>query len=294
MCLSWTEDISVGAISESSNIQEIRTFLDSMYDDLVAGVYGSGADLYEDLLGSSVYFNCSWDAFADQTLVDTGNSTMTYDSTKDLYDFTIGEVLQSEDLYDATLGVTITECMVSIYYTDDGVPTIEATADGVNWETVINNVIHEFTDTGTTLKIRFTGGGTGQVLSWGVLYNPDTGSVVGATRRKYIVFYYEGVCQDEDIIVDGFYFGNKVGIDSITLHARVAPTGDDITVDLLDGGAEQSKVATLTAASTYEKTDITTEYFEDTDRFGLIIKQIGSTEPGQGLLIIIHYYDVIS
>ena len=261
--------------------------------------YGGGggsseADIYQDLLSSSIYLNCSWDGFSDEDLTDDGNTDMDYDATNDQYDFTIGEILQSDNLYDPLQSLTITECMVSVDFTDDGTPTIEATADGTNWETVSNNVIHTFTDTGAVLKLRFTGGGTGSVNSWAVLYNPDSGTSAGATRRKYLTFYYEGVCQDEETIVDGFYFGNKVAIDAMTLFARVAPTSADLTVDLLDDGAEQTRLATLTDASTYEKTIITTKYYEITDRFGLKIKQIGSLEAGQGLTVVVHYYDFMS
>ena len=258
------------------------------------GGSSSESDEYSDLLNSSVYQNCTYDDFADEDLTDAGNTDMTFNMADTQYDFTAGEVVQSDDLYDATTSMTaITECMIHVYYTDTGVATIEATADGANWETVTNNTIHEFTDTGTTLKIRITGGGTGIVSSWGVLYNPLTGSNIGASRRKYLSFYYEGIVQDEDTIVDGFYFDNAVGIDGVTLHARVAPTGADITVDLMKDGAEESKVSTLTDASTYEETALVTEYYATDERFGLKIKTIGSVEDGQGLIVVVHYYDTL-
>ena len=124
------------------------------------------------------------------------------------------------------------------------------------------------------------------------LYNPDTGTAYGATARKYITFNYEGLCQDEDTIIDGFYFGNSVGVDKVTITARVAPTGANLTVDLLKDGSEQTKIATLTAAGTYEVTTLSVvEYYSTSERFGLKIKSIGSTEPGQALIVIVHYYD---
>jgi hypothetical protein len=258
--------------------------------------YGGGggsseADIYQDLLSDSAYLNCSWDGFSDESLTDAVNSDCDYNATETRYDLTIGEILQSDDLYDSTLSLTVTECMVSVDYTDSGTPTIEVTADGTNWETASNNTIHTFTNTGSTLKLRFTAGGTGYVGSWAILYNNDTGTAYGASVRKYITFNYEGLCQDEDVIVDGFYFNNGVAIDKITIISRVAPTGANITIDLLKGGAEQTNLATLTAASTYELTTITTASFATTDRFGLKIKSIGSTEPGQSLTVIVHYYD---
>jgi len=258
--------------------------------------YGGGGgsseqDTYQDLLMNSKYLNCSWDDFSTEDLVDAGSTTMDYDSTNTQYDFTVGEILQSDDLYDPLESLTIEECMVSVDYTDSGTPTLEVTADGTNWETVTNNVLHTFTDTGTTLKFRFTAGGTGSINSYGILYNPSTSTAYGATSRKYITFNYEGLCQDEDTIIDGFYFNNTVAIDKVTLIARVAPTGSDLTVDILKAGAEQSAIATLTASATYEVTAITTQSFLITDRFGLKIKQVGSTEPGSSLTAVVHYYD---
>jgi hypothetical protein len=258
--------------------------------------YGGGggsseADIYQDLLFGSTYLNCSWDGFATEDLTDSGVLTMDYNATSDRYDMTVGEILQSDDLYEPLLSITITECMVSVDYVDSGTPTIQVTADGTNWETVTNNTLHTFTNTGTALKIKFTAGGTGYVKSWGVLYNPHTSTTYGSSVRKYITFNYEGLCQDEDNIIDGFFFNNSVAVDKITIMARVAPTGANLTIDLLKDGAEQSKVATLTDAGIYEVTAITTEYYAIDERFGLKIKSIGSTEPGQSLVVVVHYYD---
>jgi len=291
MGLTWANSTSKGDISTSLAVEEIKTHLDSIFDDLVAGVYGAGSDDYEDLLRNSIYLNCTWDLFSDETLVDNINTDMTYNETDDQYSFTIGEVIQSDDLYDSSLSVTVTECLVVIDYTDSGTPTIEVTADGTNWETVTENSITTFTNTGTTLKLRFTAGGTGTIRSWGILYNPDSSSPFGSSRRKYITFNYEGLAQDEDTIVDGFYFNNDVAIDKLTITARVAPTGADLTVDLLKDGSEQSKVATLTDAATYEVTDFDPELYSTTDRFGLKIKSVGSGEEGQSLMVVVHYYD---
>jgi hypothetical protein len=291
MGLTWANSTSKGDISTSLAVEEIKTHLDDIYEDLVAGVYGSGADLYSDVLGDSCYNNCSWDTFTATTLVDAGNTTMDLDVEIQRYDFTVGEVLQSNDLYDSLLAITVDECMVSIDYVDSGTPTIEATADGTNWETVTNNTIHTFTNTGSTLKLRFTAGGTGYIKSWAIFYNNDTGTTYGTSVRKYLTLNYEGLCQDEDTIIDGFYFSNGVSIEKITIAARVAPTGANITVDMLRDGAEEGVISTLTAAATYEATIFTAQHFLSTERFGLKIKSIGSSEPGQSLIVVVHYYD---
>jgi hypothetical protein len=77
----------------------------------------------------------------------------------------------------------------------------------------------------------------------------------------------------------------------MTLIARVAPTGADLTVDLLKDGAEQTKIATLATTSTYELTTLGRAPYAITERFGLKIKSVGSTEPGQSLTAVVHYYD---
>lgn len=108
---------------------------------------------------------------------------------------------------------------------------------------------------------------------------------------RYLTFYFEGICQDENTIIDGLFFDSTIYIDKITLHARVAPTGANLTVDLVKNNVEASKIATLTDGSTYQRTDITDVSYDTTERFGLKIKSVGSTEAGQGLTVIVHYYE---
>ncbi len=133
------------------------------------------ADKYADLLNNSQYMNCSFDNFTDETLVNTGTTTMTYNSGNNQYAFTTGQVLESADLYDSSLSTTIEECMVSVEYTGPG--TIQVTADGgSNWETTSSNEIHTFTNTGSDIRVRFTASGSGVVDDWGILCIPDTGA----------------------------------------------------------------------------------------------------------------------
>jgi hypothetical protein len=73
------------------------------------------------------------------------------------------------------------------------------------------------------------------------------------------------------------------------LFARTAPVGANITVDILKDSVEQSRIATLTAGSNAETTDITNIDFENTDNFGLKVKSIGSTTKGEDLEIVIIY-----
>lgn len=270
---------------------------DEGWREFGSGGGGFESDMYQDLLLHSIYTNMTFDDFIDEDLINTGSSDMTYASSDNQYSFSAGQILQSENLADATavigLGYQITECLVSIDHSDSGTPTIEVSTDATNWESATNNTIHTFTEAGTELYIKFTSTGTGIVKSWAVLYYPDASALSPSpSRRKFVTFYYEGVAIDEDDIIEGFYFDNNITIDKVTIHARVAPTGANLTTDILIGGAEQSRTATLTAAATYERTTFGTALnVATTDRFGMTIKTVGSTEPGQGLIVIVHYYD---
>ena len=134
----------------------------------------STKDMYQDLLCDSIYLNITWDNFIDESLIDNGNSTMDFDVLSEEYDFIAGEILQSNNLYDTQSELDpVEECMISIDYTTSGTLTISGTADGTNWEACTNNVIHDFTNTGTDLRIKCTADDSGSVHSWAILYNPD-------------------------------------------------------------------------------------------------------------------------
>ena len=261
------------------------------------GDVGFEADMYHDLLQRSYYehstFNACKEPASSDPLLDNATN-MTFDATNDRFDFTTGQILQSTNLYDSEAGLSeITEAMVFFDYVDGATPTVEMTADGVNWETVANSVIHQFTDTGLDLRVRFTGGGTGQIDSFCILYKPFAGSIgISPSVRKLVSFYYEGSAQDETVIIDAFYFDHPVVVDRMTINARVAPVGSDILVDILKDDVEQTRLSTLTAGTSAEKTILSgLVYFEATDKFGLRFKNIGSTEAGQGFNITVHYFD---
>lgn len=142
-------------------------------------VSGSGGDfegdIYHDLLNSSVFLSGTRDILKDNLLINTTNSNMSFEVETTSYTFTAGQILESGNLADPLqVSGDLDQCLVSVDYTDSGVPTIEVSADNVNWETVNNNQIHHFTNTGTQLRIRFTGGGSGSIYSWCVLYNKDS------------------------------------------------------------------------------------------------------------------------
>ena len=267
------------------------------FSEFSGGGGTSLADMYSDLLDGSIYQNATYDDMTTEALTDAGNTTMDYSLADERYNFTTTEVLQSDDLFDSTLTATLsatglTDCLVSVNYVDSGTPTIQVTTDGTNWETVTNNAVKSISSPGTTLKIRFTAGGTGYVDSWAVYYNAGTNldTVKSNTIRGTESFYYEGLAQDEDTIIDGIYFDKVVSIDAITLMSRVSPSGANITTDITIAGVEQTKIATLTAGATYEKTTLGTALVVAlTDRFGLKFKTVGSAEEGQGIEVLVHY-----
>ncbi len=262
---------------------------------------GSGAsieyDMYADLLSQSIYDSATYDGFDNEDLTDS-TTTMTFDFAENYYTFTDAKLLQSNNLFDSVSGLSsVDEAMISVDFTltvGSTDPTIRATMDGINWEVVTNNSVHTFSNAGTTLKLRVNSaaGTIGYVSSYAVLYNSNPSSInTTFSKRKVVNFYYEGTAVDEQDIISGFYFDNNIIIDKVTINARVAPTGSSINIDLIKNGAEQSNIADLTATSSYKETSLTPLSYNSTDRFGLKIKQIGSTQAGQGLNISVHYYD---
>ena len=121
-------------------------------------------------------------------------------------------------------------------------------------------------------------------------------SIIGALNElkggggfKYLPIICEGNAVDEDTFFDGFTPDQNIVITKVTISARTAPTDADLQIDLLKDSAEQSVIATLTAASNYETTDITDTTITSSETLGLIIKQIGSTLAGEDITVVLHY-----
>lgn len=107
--------------------------------------------------------------------------------------------------------------------------------------------------------------------------------------NKSITFPMFGTFVDEFTIFDGYRFQGAVTIKAVELHLNEAPTGANITVDILIDGAEQSRIATLTAGSRDERTNITDLAVTSSQDVGAIIKSIGSIVKGAGGTIVFHY-----
>jgi hypothetical protein len=118
-------------------------------------------------------------------------------------------------------------------------------------------------------------------------YNEDQiDALLAAAKPIYISMFFSGTATDEQ----GFgYFKAKAAcqIQGMQIFAQVAPTGRNLTLDLINGvGAEQSKVGTLTAGSTVQETTFGTPLtLAAGDVIQLKIKSVGSTEPGDSLTV---------
>lgn len=103
-----------------------------------------------------------------------------------------------------------------------------------------------------------------------------------------LMFQYSGLAVDEETIIDYFRFQAAATVTKIGLHAREAPVGSALTVDVLLNQAEQNRVATLSASATGQITDITDINFSTAQDFGLKVKSVGSTTPGNEITVVVY------
>lgn len=126
-----------------------------------------------------------------------------------------------------------------------------------------------------------------------VLVNDDGELVTGVNLvQQLLEFFIPNDAVVNNLLIDGLYFKNDVKITKITIFAGNSPTGANLIIDQTIGGVAQSKAATLTAASQYEETDVADLSVLTTDRYGLKITQIGSTNPGSNIKVVIHFQKV--
>ncbi|MBI4388976.1 MAG: DUF2793 domain-containing protein [Nitrospinae bacterium] len=120
------------------------------------------------------------------------------------------------------------------------------------------------------------------------VYNGSAWTTAPPVQRFVLTFQYSGLAVDEETIIDGIRFQAAATVTKIGLHAREAPSGAALTVDILQDSAEQSRVATLADGATKQITDITDINFSTSQDFGLKIKSVGSTTPGNELTIVVY------
>lgn len=124
-----------------------------------------------------------------------------------------------------------------------------------------------------------------QYIYDGAAWNMVTGS---GSSQFVLIFQYSGLAVDEETIIDYFRFQAAATITKIGVHAREAPTGSALTVVILLNQAEQTRVATLAASATGQITDITDINFSTAQDFGLKIKSVGSTAPGNEITVVVY------
>lgn len=107
--------------------------------------------------------------------------------------------------------------------------------------------------------------------------------------NKFITYPIHGTFIDEKVFINGIYFPASVTIKKIAIHSDAAPTGADVTIDILKNDVEQSRIATLTVGSKDQLTDITDISFGTSDKLGFKFKSVGTGEPGEGGTLEIQY-----
>lgn len=100
-----------------------------------------------------------------------------------------------------------------------------------------------------------------------------------------------GTMYADYIFSDGNYSQVAISIIKATIFAGTMPTGSNLTIDFLKDGVEQSKTLTLltTASNHLQTTTFATALtYNPTERQGLVVKTVGSTEAGRDLLVILY------
>ena len=146
---------------------------------------------------------------------------------------------------------------------------ISSTSFRYYWMKHING--NTFRDTDTQLYHR--------ILEFDLKYNDLTSGVALIHSFTIPIF---GTFVDEKVILNAKRFINAAVIKKLGIHIDEAPTGADITVDIILDNAEQSRTATLSAGSRDEETTITDLDVATGVDFGLKIKGVGSITVGEG------------
>jgi len=91
------------------------------------------------------------------------------------------------------------------------------------------------------------------------------------------------------VVYDGYASARPFRLTAVSLHARTAPTGQAILVEVLKDGTGTGATAQLSATSNHEKTTFGTAVsFAAGERMGFKVTQAGSTEPGNDVTITPH------
>ncbi len=95
---------------------------------------------------------------------------------------------------------------------------------------------------------------------------------------------------DGGIFYDGFVPQENITVKAIGLFAQTAPTGQDMKVDVLKNGMDQTNPGILTDGSQFEKTVLGSSIgFLVSDRLGLKFTRVGSVVAGDKIVVTIYY-----
>ena len=196
-----------------------------------AGDANEVEDMYSDLLRTTIFLNASYDEFADTGLIESTN--MTHDQKNKWFTYTTGQTIESVNLFDSESGITWVDYVLpSVDYIDTISPQIQITSDGgVTWSVAENNKIFRIPNTVAAhdVRLRLTGGGTGTLFSWGILYNKD----MDASCSKYGLTYTNFTAEDNQTV---FILSYQPGAIQVYLNGDllddsdyIADNGTDIT-----------------------------------------------------------------
>ncbi|HHT9117678.1 MAG TPA: hypothetical protein ACFYD1_03525 [Candidatus Hypogeohydataceae bacterium YC38] len=108
-------------------------------------------------------------------------------------------------------------------------------------------------------------------------------------EHRYLTIYHEGVPTSGEIFFDGFYFAESVTIDRVSIHARSAPRGSSLQIDLMKNGSATGRIATLPQDTLSGSTAVTPISFTFTDKLGLKVTAVDSQELVEGITVVISY-----
>lgn len=198
-----------------------------------AGDASEVEDMYSDLLRTTIFLNGSYDAFEldyDENIL-VESTTMTHNAKEKRYEYTAGEEIISDNLFDSSLSSTVQwvdYVLPSVHYEYDiGYPTIEVSSDGgAHWFVAKNNQITRIPNeyAGQDLRMKFTGGATateqtGELYSWGIMYNKD----LNAACSKYGLTYANFEAEEDQTI---FELNYVVGAIQVFLNGDLLDTSD--------------------------------------------------------------------
>lgn len=113
---------------------------------------------------------------------------------------------------------------------------------------------------------------------------------VPAAEHRYLSIYHEGVPVEGEIFFDGFYFSESVTIDRLSLHARSAPRGSSLQIDLMRNGSVTGRVATLAQDTQGQTTTLSQPIsFDPSDKLGLKVIATDSQGQTEGIAVMVRY-----